>query len=96
MNHESSLTLLDPRSPDLDLSTRVRLSLGRLDFRRVSVHVEAGTVTLGGSVSSFYQKQVSQEFARRVVGVLRVVNVIQVRDQQPAFEAGPSRIAVPA
>ncbi|MCC7422453.1 MAG: BON domain-containing protein [Planctomycetaceae bacterium] len=93
---ESSLSLADPRAPELDLSTRVRLSLSRLDFCRVSIHVDAGTVTLGGTVSSFYQKQVSQEFARRVAGVQRVINDIQVREIDASLDVPHIHPAIPA
>ncbi len=69
---------------DLDLIERVQLSLRRLDVRGVLVHACGGAVTLRGTVGSYYEKQVSQEFCRRIAGVIRVENAIEVRRDSPS------------
>jgi osmotically-inducible protein OsmY len=45
-----------------------------------SFHVEAsgGTVRLHGQVGTFFQKQMAQELVRRLDGVERIENLLQV------------------
>ena len=45
---------------------------------RVRVEAEEGCVVLKGNVSSFFQKQMAQEAVRRVDGVQRIDNLLQV------------------
>jgi osmotically-inducible protein OsmY len=71
-----------PKS-DVPLEQRVRSYLdgkGSGTFRAVRVAVHTGTVTLTGTVTSFYAKQIAQEFTRRVPGVVAVVNLIEVTE----------------
>ena len=66
---------------DLPLEQRVRSHLegnGSTEFRSVVVAAESGMVTLTGTVTSFYTKQLAQEFTRRVPGVNSVINLIEV------------------
>ena len=66
---------------DVPLEQRVRLHLdgnGCTECRNVVVAAESGTVTLTGTVTSFYAKQLAQEFTRRVPGVVSVINLIEV------------------
>ena len=47
-------------------------------LRNVEVQVAQGTVTLRGTVNSFYEKQLSQQCCRRVAGVLKFVDAVCV------------------
>lgn len=47
-------------------------------LRGVRVEVKADYTVLAGKVGSFYQKQMATELARRVPGVQRVVNLLEV------------------
>lgn len=64
-----------------DLERRVLSFLASSGFsslRRLSVEVSGDRVLLKGSVGSYYAKQLAQEYARRVAGVRRVINLVQV------------------
>jgi len=67
--------------PDEDLARDVRHAL-RLDNdvpdERITVQVERGTVTLQGTMEAIVQKETADAAARRVHGVLRVINKIDV------------------
>jgi osmotically-inducible protein OsmY len=68
-------------SSDRDLERRV---LGYLcekhvpSFRRLTVEACDGVVTLRGRVSSFYEKQLAHHCCRRVAGVTRLVDAMEV------------------
>ena len=65
----------------LDLEGRVRLflsSANRPSLRQIEVDVSGDSVVLSGCVQTFYEKQLASEFARRVAGVVRVVNQVEV------------------
>ena len=47
-------------------------------FRRLGVESDNGTVTLRGQVRSFYEKQLSLHSCRRVAGVLRLIDELDV------------------
>jgi len=67
---------------DLDLQQRVRAFLDAHNvpaLRRVGVLARGGTITLHGRVSSFYEKQLSQQCSRRVHGVRQVIDEIVVK-----------------
>ncbi|MCA9234382.1 MAG: BON domain-containing protein [Planctomycetales bacterium] len=49
-----------------------------LSPRDLEVSADEGSVRLHGTVSSFFQKQMAQEMLRRVDGVERIVNMLQV------------------
>jgi osmotically-inducible protein OsmY len=51
----------------------------RVDETEVGVEVDAGVVTLTGTVTSWAKRTAAQEAARRVIGVLDVANDIKVK-----------------
>lgn len=66
---------------DRDLERRVTRFL--LDkqvpgLRNLEVKAQAGAVTLRGSVHSFYEKQLSHSLCKRVAGVLRLIDAVDV------------------
>ncbi len=68
--------LLD--SPLLD---QVQGALNKSYFlspRQVQIETTGGNVRLKGIVGSFYQKQMAQELVRRLDGVERIDNLLQV------------------
>lgn len=52
----------------------------------VDARLSGATVVLSGEVASYYDKQVSQEAARRVPGVERVLNLIVVQPRRGTAE----------
>ncbi len=78
---------------DRDLEHRVRAFLAAHNvpaLRRLSINADDGTVTLRGSVFTFYEKQLSQQCPRRVAGVRRLIDevVVASRKEVPASPAG--------
>jgi osmotically-inducible protein OsmY len=70
-----------PESADRDLERRVLNFLRGWQMpglRNVEVQAADGTVTLRGTVNSFYEKQLSQQCCRRVAGVLKLIDSISV------------------
>ena len=70
-------------SADHDLKRRVTTFLStqhRPALRNLKVEVREGTVTLRGGVATFYEKQLSGQLARRVAGVLRLVDDVIVKE----------------
>jgi osmotically-inducible protein OsmY len=68
---------------DRDLERRVVSFLfGRHmpGLRHVSVKADRGTVTLHGRVHSFYEKQLCQVCCRRVAGVVKLIDAVDVID----------------
>lgn len=66
---------------DLDLVRRVQIFLHSKQVRSlrgVSVEADRGTVVLRGEVNSFYEKQLCISCAKRVAGVLELIDEIQV------------------
>jgi osmotically-inducible protein OsmY len=66
---------------DRELERRVVATLVARNFpglRRLHVTADRGEVTIAGRVRSFYEKQLAQHVARRVAGVIRLVDAIQV------------------
>jgi osmotically-inducible protein OsmY len=47
-------------------------------LRQIHVQAQCGVVTLRGHVHSFYEKQLGQQVAQRVAGVVRLVDRIEV------------------
>jgi osmotically-inducible protein OsmY len=50
----------------------------QLVARSVEWRLDQGTLVLSGRVASFYQKQVAQTAARRLPGINRIVNDLEV------------------
>ena len=72
----------DEVAPAETLAERVRLSVDRSrmhGLRLIDIEVEGGRVVLSGQVVTFHQKQLATTFARRVVGVVEVVNRLEVK-----------------
>ena len=72
-----------PPKTDVD-SPLEKLALSALDASpyvtggRVRIEAGGGEIRLHGHVSSFFEKQMAQEVVRRVDGVERVENLLQV------------------
>jgi osmotically-inducible protein OsmY len=49
-------------------------------FRTLDVEVDCGSVTLTGTVSSYYEKQIAITVGSQVAGVLALVDQIDVAD----------------
>lgn len=66
---------------DLDLQRRVVNFLAGQHvpaLRALSVEANNGAVTLRGNVRSFFEKQLSHHSAKRVAGVQRVIDEVEV------------------
>jgi osmotically-inducible protein OsmY len=66
---------------DCDLKRRVSNYLASRYFpalNRLEIIAESGIVTLRGSVSSFYEKQVALHSCQRVAGVVELVDAVDV------------------
>jgi osmotically-inducible protein OsmY len=66
---------------DRDLERRITRFL--LDkqvpgLRNLEVEAHGGQVTLRGCVQSFYEKQLSHSLCRRVAGVIRLIDAVDV------------------
>ncbi len=57
---------------------RVLEASGYPELQRISVKVQLGEVALNGRVSSYFQKQLAQEFVKRVAEVSVIRNEISV------------------
>jgi osmotically-inducible protein OsmY len=65
-----------------DLAEQVHGALRRSPYvspRELRVEAAQGVVRLEGAVRSFFQKQMAQETIRRVDGVERIENCLQVK-----------------
>jgi osmotically-inducible protein OsmY len=77
--------------PDEDLRRRISSFLGSRHFpafRRLEVSVLAGAVTVRGQVGSYYEKQVALDTCRRVAGVLRTIDQVEVEAGDGAAARG--------
>lgn len=66
---------------DQELERRVLSYLERRHvpgLRQLEVQANNGTVTLRGQVRSFYEKQLSHHCCRRVAGVVKLIDAIDV------------------
>ncbi|HEX4143840.1 MAG TPA: BON domain-containing protein [Pirellulales bacterium] len=78
---------------DRDLERRVTAFLADRNLpalRRLGVRSHRGVVTLRGQVRSFYEKQLGGESARRVAGVIDVIDAIQVASDAGLLSAQQS------
>jgi osmotically-inducible protein OsmY len=67
--------------PDHDVCARVKsflFSRHLPGIRELEVEVNHGTVTLSGTVNSYYEKQVALNSCQRVAGVLKMVDRMEV------------------
>ena len=70
-----------PSDADRDLERRIVNYLRRRHvpgLRQLDVKASNGTVTLRGHVRSFYEKQLSHHCCRRVAGVVKLIDAIDV------------------
>ena len=51
-------------------------------IRRLSCEFQGGVLTVRGTLSSFYQKQLAQTVLRKIEGVRQIVNCVEVHQQQ--------------
>jgi osmotically-inducible protein OsmY len=74
-------TLLPETDSDTDLQTRVVSFLAGCHMpglRQLAVDAKQGVVTLRGRVRTYYEKQLGGQGARRVAGVVKLVDCIDV------------------
>ena len=71
---------------DSSLSERLRRALERdphLSRRKLRLEIQDGSVTMRGTVGSYYQKQMAQEMLRRIDGVEQIANELEVHWAEP-------------
>lgn len=71
-------------SASQDLQQRVALHLQNRQLAlggRLRIEAKHGTVTLSGRVRTFYQRQIIYAAARKVAGVIRVIDQLEVETQ---------------
>ncbi len=71
--------------PDEDLRQRIESFLKTRhfpDFESLHVDVHDGSVTLSGSLRSYYEKQVALNSCQRVAGVLSLIDKVSVRSRR--------------
>ncbi len=74
---------LDEMESDEQLQRRVTNFLWQRHFpglRSLKIEARAGTITVRGKVRSFYEKQLCQHSCRRVAGVLKLIDEVEVVD----------------
>jgi osmotically-inducible protein OsmY len=70
---------------DQDIQFRVGSYLRSRHFqtlREIDIDVENGTVTLAGTVGSFYEKQIALNSCLRVAGVLHLIDHLSVSAEE--------------
>ena len=76
---EPSAAVLDREEPTLEDAVHSAInSSPYLASKRVRIETGKGAVKLHGNVGSFFEKQMAQEVVRRLDGVERVENLLQV------------------
>ena len=81
-----------PSQYDFDLQRRVGAFLAgqhRPALRNLHVNAKAGIVTLRGNVPTFYEREIAVRIARRVAGVVKLIDEIIVG----RLHIDPSRVA---
>jgi len=79
---------------DRELERRVAAFLADRNLpalRRLGVRSERGVVTLRGRVRTFYEKQLGHHSARRVAGVIEVIDATEVASDASLFAAAGGR-----
>ena len=64
-----------------DLVRRVKIFLSsrhQPGLRHLHIEADGGTVTMRGKVNTFYEKQLSYQCCRRVAGVVKIVDMVDV------------------
>jgi osmotically-inducible protein OsmY len=87
MSLHASAYAYPTNATDADLVRRARAYLTSRDFlsfRRLEIESRGGVVTLTGTLSTYYARQVALESVRRVAGVLSVVDAIRVGAERPS------------
>jgi osmotically-inducible protein OsmY len=70
-----------PSNDDRLLAGRIATQLAETNWaslRRLSVDVEAGAVTLRGSVGSFHEKQIAIQACRGLAGIDQLIDAVEV------------------
>jgi hypothetical protein len=81
MGEKPVVQRFDGADADSDLQRRVKSYLRERhmpNLRNLQVEAQGGVVTLRGTVNSFYEKQLSQQCCRRVAGVVKLIDAIDV------------------
>ena len=89
---------MNASSENFELQQRVLQYLStaqRPVLQNVSVTVHNETVTLAGTVATFYEKQLAQEIVRRVAGVRQVINLLNVESKNGSLPSGDERCIPP-
>ena len=68
---------------------RLRMHTYR-EMRSLSVGFSNGVVTLRGRVTTYYFKQIAQESIRRIAGIVKIINLVDVRYVEPRSGANHS------
>jgi osmotically-inducible protein OsmY len=68
----------DAADAELAKAVQLFLNANRTGYRRIIVWAEEGTVSLSGSVRSFFLRQMAVVLAKRVAGVRHVVDGLEV------------------
>jgi osmotically-inducible protein OsmY/sporulation protein YlmC with PRC-barrel domain len=82
---------------DAAIATHIQEMLtldGAVPAERVGVEVKAGVVTLTGSLDHFFQRQASEEDARKIIGVVDITNLITVAPIVPVPLDSKERITL--
>lgn len=76
---------IDNASQDLQQRIALNLQSRQLAFGgRVRIEAKQGTVTLSGLVPTFYQRQLIYAATRKVAGVTKVIDQLEVESQSAA------------
>jgi osmotically-inducible protein OsmY len=68
-------------STDRLLASQIAMHLAetnRASLKRLSVDVQAGEVTLRGSVGSYHEKQIAIQACRMLSGIQRLIDAVEV------------------
>jgi osmotically-inducible protein OsmY len=78
----------DPTAYDLQYRVALFLQQHRLSSgSRLRIEAHRGVITLAGQVPSFHQRQLIYSFARRVAGVVQVIDQLEVLPVEPRKKA---------
>ena len=81
----NQLIVRHPEKSDIPKDSAIKRSIEnmfegdqRIDAEQIIVEVNAGTVILNGTVDAFWKKEVAEEYAHRVKGVVDVKNKLRI------------------